>query len=272
VCKMTTVKEIINYTESISGHKLNPDEGVHFGDEGKDVKIALVCWMATEGAIEAAGKIGADLLIAHESLYFPYDAAVRDDNPEGWEDWPVNRQRRELLSQYNLTFLRVHESADEICIFDAFRRQLNLPEAVVDGGRYNYKRFDIKPCTLSGLIERVKQSVKMPHIRFSAPKGLEQEVSKVGLLWGGVGLFVNVINQAKLLEIGCDVFIAGETDDYGFRFARDQGVPLIETSHEVSENEGLREFRDILANKFSKIQFEFYENQCPWRESLNSTI
>ena len=265
---MTSVKEIMNYIERISGHTLNPDEGVHFGDEDKEVKIALVCWMATKGAIEAAGKIGADLLIAHESLYFPYDAAVRDDNPEGWEDWPVNKQRRDLLDKYNLTFLRIHISADEICIFDAFRRQLDLPEAALDAGRYDYKRFDIAPCTLSELIERVKQSVNMPYIRFSAPKGLEQKVSKVGLLWGGIGLFVNVINQAKLLELGCDVFIAGESDDYGFRFARDQGVSLIETSHEISENEGLREFRNILAKKFPQTKFEFYENQCPWRESV----
>ncbi len=266
---MATIDEIIQYVEVLSGHKLNADEGVHFGTKNKDVRTAVVCWMATKGAIEFAYKIGADLLIAHESLYFPYDAVIRDDNPEGWEDWPVNKQRRTLLEEYNLTFLRIHESADEICIFDAFRRQLNLPKAGVVGDRYNYKRFDIELCTVSELVEHVKRAVGMSHLRFSAPKGLCQKVSKVGLLWGGVGLFVNVRNQAKLLELGCDVFIAGETDDYGFRFARDQEVPLIETSHEVSENRGIKEFQGILSAKFPQVQFEFYENQCPWRESLN---
>ncbi len=265
---MTTINDIIRYVESMTGHPLNSDEGVHFGERDKEVKTALICWMATKGAIEAAGEVNADLLITHESLYFPYDAAVRDDNPAGWQDWPVNKQRRELLEKYSLTALRIHGSADEICIFDAFRRQLGLPEAAIDGGQYNYKRFDIESVSLGELIQRVKRSVKMPHIRFSAPKGLQQKVSKIGLLWGGIGLFVNVINQAKLLELGCDVFIAGEADDYGFRFARDQGVPLIETSHEVSENEGLRELCDILTEKFPQTKFVFYENQCPWRGSL----
>ncbi len=265
---MFTVMDIVEYVESLSGHKLNVDEGVHFGNELKEIKTALICWMATKGAIESACRVGADLIITHESLYFPYDASVRDDNPEGWEDWPVNHNRRQLLDKYNLTLLRVHGSADEICVFDAFRRQLGLPEASVDGGRFNYKRFDIEPCCLYELIERVKIAVNMKHLRFSAPNGLNQKVSKIGLLWGGVGLFVNVINQAKLLELGCDVFIAGETDDYGFRFARDEGIPVIETSHEISENEGLKEFRDILQAQFPHIKFEFYENQCPWRESI----
>lgn len=261
---MARVREIVDYTKKLSGHKLNVDEGVQFGSGEAEVRKVLVCWMATEGALERAGKIEADLVIGHESLYFPYDAAVRTDNPPGWENWAVNRKRRELLSQYNLTFLRIHGSADEISIFEAFRRQLGLPEASADGGRYNYKRFDIDPISLRELAEVVKAAMNMDHLRISAPKGLDQKVSKAGLLWGGVGLFVNVINQAELMELGCDVFIAGETDDYGMRFSRDQGIPMIETSHEISENAGLKQFVDILAGQFPGVDFDFYENKCPW--------
>lgn len=261
---MATIRKIIDYTEHLSEHKLNVDEGVHFGAIDAEVNNVLLCWMATKGALEHAGKIQADLVIGHESLYFPYDAAVRNDNPPGWENWAVNKQRCDLLEKYNLRFLRIHESSDEICILDAFRRQLGLPEASADGGRYNYKRFDIKPVPLRKLVEQVKHSTNMEHLRVSAPNGLDQKVSKIGLLWGGVGLFVNVINQAKLMELGCDVFIAGETDDYGMRFARDQGIPMIETSHEISENEGVKQFLDILAKKFPETTFHFYKNKCPW--------
>ncbi len=82
---MTTVKDIVKYVESRTGHCLNCDEGVHFGESDKEVRIALICWMATRGAIETAGRAKADLLITHESLYFPYDGAVREDNPSGWQ-------------------------------------------------------------------------------------------------------------------------------------------------------------------------------------------
>ena len=72
-------------------------EGVQYGRIDAQVQKVLVCWMATRNALENAGKIGCDLVIAHESLYYPYDAAVRKDNPAGWQEWRTNRQRSSLL-------------------------------------------------------------------------------------------------------------------------------------------------------------------------------
>ena len=46
----------------------------------------------------------------------------------------------------------------------------------------------------------------------------------VGLPWGGLGLFVNVGYQQALVARDCDVFIAGESDNLGFRFAVESGV------------------------------------------------
>ncbi|NOY75007.1 MAG: hypothetical protein GXP32_04360 [Kiritimatiellaeota bacterium] len=63
--------------------------------------------------------------------------------------------------------------------------------------------------------------------------------SRVGLPWGGLGLFVNVAYQQFLFEHGCDVFIAGESDNMGFRFAEECGIPMIETSHEVNKKRKL---------------------------------
>jgi hypothetical protein len=57
---------------------------------------------------------------------------------------------------------------------------------------------------------------------------------------------------------------AGETDNYGFRFAVESGIPLIETSHELSENPGIRRFTSLLAANFPEVAFAFYENQCTW--------
>ena len=84
----------------------------------------------------------------------------------------------------------------------------------------------------------------MPALRVSAARGMDQVVHRVGLPWGGLGLFVNVGYQQRLIEQGCDVFIAGESDNYGFRFAAECGIPMIETSHELSENDGLQRFVD----------------------------
>ena len=75
------------------------------------------------------------------------------------------------------------------------------------------------------------------------------------------------INKQKVqiyIEKGCDVFIAGESDDYGFRFSAECGIPMIETTHVLSENPGLKHFVQKLRDKFPKIDIIFYENRCPW--------
>jgi putative NIF3 family GTP cyclohydrolase 1 type 2 len=51
----------------------------------------------------------------------------------------------------------------------------------------------------------------------------------------------------------------------GVRFAAECGIPMIETSHEVSENPGLRRLTGVLDEAFPDVQFAFYENECIWR-------
>jgi putative NIF3 family GTP cyclohydrolase 1 type 2 len=262
---MIQIKDIIAFIEGLSSHPLNSDEGVQIGSPDLETKNILVCWMPTVNALERAKELEADLVLGHESLYFPYNAVMRKDNPPGWEVWPVNHGRREWFEEHRVSFLRVHGSLDQICIFEEFRKQLHLPAAAVQGSAYYVQRYDIPPCTVRELSDRVKSCTGMAHIRVAAPKGMEQTVSRIGLAWGGVGLFVNVASQATLQEIGCDCLIAGETDDYGFRFSSEAGIPMIETSHEISENAGLIYFTELLRRKFPDLVVNFYENHCPWQ-------
>ncbi len=262
---MIQIKDIIGFIEGLSSHPLNPDEGVQIGSPDLETKNVLVCWMPTLNALERAKEHKADLVLGHESLYFPYNAVIRNDNPAGWETWPVNRRRREMFEENGLSFLRVHGSLDQICILDDFRKQLQLSAPAFQGSTYYIQRFDIPPCTVRELSDRVKSRMRMTQVRVAAPKGMEQIVSRIGLVWGGVGLFVNVASQAILQEIGCDCLIAGETDDYGFRFSSEVGIPMIETSHEISENAGLEHFTDLLRQKFPDLTVNFYENRCPWQ-------
>lgn len=260
---MTTTRDVIGYIESLTGHPLNRDEGVQHGDAQRGIRAAMICWMATADAIAAAGERRVDLLIGHESLYFPYDAIHRTDNPPGWESWQINRQRRALLDAHALTFARVHGSADEICILDDFATLLGLGAPVVADKLV--KVFEIAPCPLDELVTHVKERIGMAHVRLAAAGSMQQPVHRVGLPWGGLGLFVNVTYQQRLIELGCDVMIAGESDNYGFRFAAECGIPMIETSHETSENPGLRHLTQILAAAFPDVHWSFYENPCIWQ-------
>jgi len=254
--------DVIAFVTEAVGHELHSDEGVQYGFADSPVGHVLVCWMATKEALSAAAKVGADLVIGHESLYYPYNAINRTDGPAGWQDWPVNRGRRLLLDEHGLTFARLHGSLDDLCIFDIFAEKLGLGEP--EAADHLAKVYKIAPCTLGELVERVKTRMGMKPLRVSAPGGLGQQVSRVGLPWGGLGLFVNVGYQQKLLEMGCDVLIAGESDSYGFRLSGECGVPMIETSHEDSENPGLRRFCELLRARFPDVQVTFYEVPRPW--------
>ena len=260
---MSTIADIIRCVETLANHKLNADEGVQHGQGDRSLGGATVSWMASPDAILSAGESGHDLLIAHEALYYPSDVLTSTNPPEGWEEWTVNRQRKQLLEQYGLSFLRLHGSVDEICIFDTFAELLGLGEPVFADGLV--KVYEIPPCPLSDLVRDVKGRIGMTSVRVSGCGDMERTVRRVGLPWGGLGLSVNVGYQQRLVACGCDVFIAGESDNYGFRFASECGIPMIETSHELSENPGLRRFTEILARALHDVAFRFYENACIWR-------
>jgi len=259
---MVKINDIIKYVESLSGHSLRADEGMQRGREDVQVQKVTVCWMASKNALENAGKIGSDLVIAHECLYHPYNIVQPKDSPGDWRKWLTNRQRTNLLKKYNLNFVRIHGSLDEICIFDDFAAMLELGEAVEAEGLV--KVYQISPCTLEDLVTRVKEIMEMDTLRVSAPQGMKQKVKRVGLPWGGLGLDSNVHYQQRLIEKGCDVFIAGECDEHGFHFSAECSIPMIETSHVLSENPGLKHFTQMLKDKFPGIEVKFYENTCPW--------
>jgi putative NIF3 family GTP cyclohydrolase 1 type 2 len=259
---LTTINDLISFVSGLSGHPLNWDEGIHHGAPHQPLSGVTVCWMASPAAIERAGRMGHQLLIGHESLYYPYQLSPDAERPAGWMEWQVNRQRRETLERFGLSFLRIHGSADEICIFDDFAALLDLGLPI--RADCLAKVFEIEPCTLGELVERVKGRLKMPLLRLSPAGPMDRVVRRVGLPWGGLGLFVNVGYQQELIELGCDVFIAGESDNYGFRFAEECGIPMIETSHETSENPGLKHFTAMLAEAFPQVEFLFFENPCVW--------
>ncbi len=268
---MATIAQIIARIEQQAGHALNGDEGLFRGEADRRIDKAAVSWAASAEALEWAAARGAQLLIAHESLFFPYGAekipASRPDwmtYPTGWEEWPINRRRRELARQADLAVLRIHGSADEISIYDEFAARLGLSEPVA--GRPLHRIYAVEPVPLSVWIERVKQATGLPALRVAVAPGPERPIRRIGLPWGGLGLFVNVgYQQGLLAEGGVDLFIAGESDSYGFRFAIENGVTMIETGHEISEEPGMKKFAAWLGAEFPETSFEFFPGGSVWR-------
>ena len=249
--------EVGAFVESLSPG-VGQEEGFRFGEPGIEVSGVLVCWMATVEAIETAASAGCNLVICHEELTFPYE--FRDPSAIRNLWWRPNARRLSLLGKHDITVYRAHGMLDRYSILDDFGRVLGLPEPVV---REGYIRiFEVEPLSVRQLAEQVKQRTGLPYVRVTGD--LDQIVHRIGAPWGGLGLSLNTSFMQAVLAHEPDVFVAGETDDYGMRFALDAGVPMIETSHATSENPGLEHFAAELQREFPTITVVFYANPVPW--------
>jgi putative NIF3 family GTP cyclohydrolase 1 type 2 len=260
---MTTACDIVASIEETKGWSINREEGLHHGRWDRPVKNVTLCWKATPEAMEAAGARGDDLIIGHESHYDPYDFDFNAFVTRGWQEWGLNKRRKQTLDKYKLSYLRLHSSVDGLYVGEGFATLLGLgaPVKTANGAPV----WDRPECSFAELVEHVKQCTGLPHLRVCPAKGMQQRVHRIGLLFGGSGLDSNVGVQQHLADAGCDVFISGESDNYGFRYGLECGIPTIETSHEVSENTGLRHFCEVLAKRFTELRFTFFENPHTWQ-------
>ncbi len=243
---------------------LNADEGLRFGERDAVVRGIQVCWMADCGSINAAAAAGANLIVAHEDLFYPYDVLVKG-GPADFLTWRTNARRATLLGRHGVAVMRAHGTVDRSHIYDAFVEELALPlagEPATDGSPYG-RVYPIEPTTVGKLATHVKQRLGMAAVRVAGDANAV--VRRVGLPWGGMALFVNVGYVQRLVALGADVLIAGESDNYGMRFALDARIPMIETSHEVSENPGLLRFAAQLGEAFPQVPVGSYENGICWR-------
>jgi putative NIF3 family GTP cyclohydrolase 1 type 2 len=261
---MPTPLDVIKLVEGWAGHAANEDEYITFGPRTAALTGITVAWTVNPATVAAAAEVGHNCIVHHESLLYPYPAAgAGPERP--YLSWPTNVGRLSLLAEHGMTAIRIHGSVDELCIFDAFVGQLGLGRPIADdgSGRYSHKVYASPVATFGELIRHVKQAVGMAGVRTTRHDDC-RPVKRIGLPWGGLGLFVNVKFVQGLLDIGVDTLICGESDNYGFRFADELDVAVIETSHEVSEAQGLKVFAERLRAALD-IDVRFADVPCVWK-------
>ena len=234
-----------------------------FGDPSRPISGITVCWMPSAVNIQAAAAAGHELLIHHEALLYPYP--FDHHQPLSALHWNTNYQRLTALGQAGLVATRLHETLDHLFIFDAFAEQLGLTRVLAQGDEYHHRVFGISPVHYSDLVRQVQMAAGMAALRATRVQP-NRIVRRVGMPWGGLGLFVNVSYMQRLIELvpDIDVMIVGETDNYGFRFCAEIGIDVIETSHEISENQGLGQFSKALKKQFSSLDIKHIADPCVW--------
>jgi putative NIF3 family GTP cyclohydrolase 1 type 2 len=250
-----TAREVIRWLDA-QQPETGSEEGFKFGDPETAVTGVLVCWMADVEALTEAAARGCNLVICHETLFYPQSAPI-----DGERCWATNRLRMEAMHEGRLVVYRAHGKLDRLCIFDDFAAALGLSEVLAGEG---YTRiFSIAPAPVSALVARAKQATGQARVRLAGDP--ERVVTRVGLPWGGLGLFVNIGFMQRLAENGAEVGICGETDEYAMRFAIDAGLTLIETSHAACESIGLRHFAAMLAEAHPGLRVVHHDTGPRWQ-------
>ena len=250
------VPELLQLVVDRKGQPLNGDEGVQLGDPRADIRGLVVTWMATVQCLEEAARRQCNVVLCHEAFYLVPQGQTLSP---AQMTWASNRNRMDAAQAAGLTVVRVHGSLDVICIWDDFVEALGVSNPSPGTG-WN-KVLPIPETTVGDLVEDVKERMGLPQVRVAGD--LTRRVRLAGFPWGGLGLDSNIGYMARCIELGADVLIAGECDEYGMVFALDAGVPIVETGHSVSENIGLEHFAATLSAEFPDLPVSFYpDTRC----------
>jgi len=239
---------------------LGAEEGFRFGDPGLEVTGILVTWMATCDAIQSAADRGCNLIVCHEDPFFPYSGSGALENAITWR---ANRDRIGLCARHGIALLRAHGTLDRLCVVDEFARAAGLRGSDIREEGLA-RTFTIPEISLGDLAGQICVNLSLRRLRVVGD--LARRVTKVGVAVGGIGLSVNIAFWEILLRHGAQVVLVGETDEYAMRYALDNDIAVIETTHAASENPGLRRFCDILRERFPGVPIEFFECGVPWHE------
>ena len=264
--------EVLEFVSSCIGVSTNniPDGGFIHGKESDVVHGILVTWMATLESIEYAVEKVLNLMICHEDPFFEETGQAQmyrwttPDDEKAYEkpDHPNQKFKGALEeSGSKLTLLQIHYGLDRLCIFDEFTNFLELGKPLVNAGYESVYTLP-SPMNVRELAEKVASKLNLASIRVIGD--LNRKVQYSGNLWGGVGLSSNRYWMRKQIENGADVLICGETDEIAMMFALAYDVPLIVTSHVLSENIGLKIFVDILQKQFCNLPIGFFEIPVPF--------
>jgi len=255
-----TCADLLKPIEEIvgGGHMLWPDGGYVNGSPETAVKAVLVTWMADTAALRKAIAGRCNVVLCHEP---PFYSEKNELPPYRWlnavndcaeQSWHPNRQRRALIEKHGLTLLQCHYGLDRFPIYESFVEALGLTAPGKDRGWEQVYRLP-KPMTVAALTKLVKERLGIAGtVRVAGDS--RRKVRRVVSLWGGLGLNVNLYWLRQGIAHGADVAVAGEMDEFLMRFAAEAGIPVIETSHQLSEEIGLGRYAEVLRRRYQGLK------------------
>ncbi|HEY2649183.1 MAG TPA: Nif3-like dinuclear metal center hexameric protein [Puia sp.] len=257
---LTVAQVIERIIAEVPGGKLNETVDTLKSGSGEQVVTGIVTTMfATVKVIQAAVKIKANFIIAHEPTFYNHA-----DDLNWIENNTTAKEKKELLDKYQITVWRFH---------DYWHRM--KPDGILHGFlsktgwlAYNPKEenvFQLPAQTFIEILRHIKDSLKIPHIRYIGDESANCSI--IALMPGAAGgqrqLKMLIENKADLLIVGESP--EWETPEY-IRDSRALGKPvsLIVLGHAYSEEPGMEYLVQWLQPKLPGIKITHISTEATY--------
>jgi putative NIF3 family GTP cyclohydrolase 1 type 2 len=230
------------------------------GDPEREVYSIATVWKPTFPALREAHERGAEMVVAHESLFIKGGAGSEEDCA-----LPSEQEKLDWLRETGLVVYRCHDLWDrfpDIGIRWSWHKGLELGGRVI-ADRFPHLVTEIEPVTLRKLAGHILERTRnLGQTSVAVVGDLDRNVSKVAT---GTGVTPDPID---LWKKGADVGVM--TDDY-FLYCREgahaieKGFPMIVVNHGVAEEWGIRNLAKYLPQQFPQLQVFHVAQQCPYK-------
>jgi putative NIF3 family GTP cyclohydrolase 1 type 2 len=247
-----------------------PDGGFLSGAEDVEVEGVLFTWFASLPALKKAVETGCNVVFCHEPPFYNEKAELP---PYRWltpfpgdmePELHPNSIKREFIERHKLTVIQSHYGWDRFCMFEAFSEALGFDSENLEYDHGWESIFKLpEEMTVKELALKIKASLDLKGtVRITGD--LNRKVSKVVNLWGGMGLKDNLYWLNQGIRNGAEVGIAGEMDEFFMQFAMEADIPVIETSHQLSEEYGVKYYASHIQKLFPELKINIYTLGRPY--------
>lgn len=243
------IKEIIkkyeeNYPLSIQEKWDN--SGLQVGNIENEVSGILCTLEITPESIEFAKDNGLNFIFSHHPIIFPSVNRVDISHFKG-------KKIIEAIKN-DITIYASHTSSDQVDFNDYIFERIGLKsegKISVTEGEFGYGSYSNKEISLSEIVENIKKGLDLESV---IVYGEKEKYSKIGL---ATGSGMDFIGEAK--ELNIDLFITGDITHHYAMDAMEQGITLIDITHEGSERLFMDFAKDRLS-EFTDVKIMTYKN------------
>lgn len=234
-------------------------DGVKFGDPNREIDTIATVWKPTFAALRQAQAQGAQLVVAHESVFVKGGPLAEEEIA-----LPSEQEKLAWLKASLLLIYRSHDLWDqfpELGIRDTWQRELRLNGRIV-ADRFPLFVTAIAPTTVGDLARHVLERIRpLGQTMVMVMGDLDQVVSRIAT---GTGV---TTDPMAMWDLGADIGIV--TDDYFLHVregshARERNFPLLSVNHGVAEEWGLQNLAVYLRRTFPQLKVVHIPQTCPF--------